>query len=242
MVVMAAPSMLRATVVASMVVLDAVGGVLGDDDAFGVGFGLGDGALCGVVLEASAERGLHALGGEFQHEHELEVEDVWLALAGVSLAFLLGEGDLVVLAAEAGIYLLSAPGARNAAGQARTVFRVEQAGTFGAVRQEQAWHRFEAVVLLVAVKQFDVVVVSVDAEISGRDHDENIAVGSIAAESAVALDGGDVRHAGLVHGGVHITPLEGVEVCVVVASRVRCGGHRHGQVGVVVGLHAGGDA
>ena len=58
-------------------------------------------ALCGVVLEASAERGLHVLGGEFQHEHELEVEDVWLALAGVSLAFLLGEGDLVVLAAEA---------------------------------------------------------------------------------------------------------------------------------------------
>lgn len=63
---------------------------------------------------------------------------------------------------------------------------------------------------------------------------------AIAAESAVALDGGDVRHAGIVHGGVHVAPLEGVEVGVVVAAGVRGSGYRHGQVGVVVGLHARG--
>lgn len=217
---------------------DVVGGVLGDDDAFGIGLGLGDRPLSRVVFEAAAERRLHVLGGEFQHEHQLEVEDVRLALAGVPLALFQGEVDLVVLAAEAGVDLLAAPGARYAAGQGCRVFREQQAWAFGAVRQEQSRHRFEAVVLLVAVKQFDVVVVSVDAEISGRDHDEHVSVGSVAAESAVPFDGGDVRHAGVVHGGVHIAPLEGVEVGVVVASGVRGGGYRHGQVCVVVGLRA----
>lgn len=78
--------------------VEAVGGAGGDDDAPDVAFSLGDRGLQGVLPAASEHVGV--LGGPFDEEHELDVEVVGLASAGVSLAFEQGVVDGAVLGAE----------------------------------------------------------------------------------------------------------------------------------------------
>ena len=86
--------------------VEVVGGAGGDDDALDAGFGLGDGGLL-RVLPAAAEH-VRVFGGVFEHEHELDVEGVAGAAAGVALAFLERVVDGSVLGAEFAVDLLAA--------------------------------------------------------------------------------------------------------------------------------------
>ena len=88
--------------------LEAAGGAGGDDDSFGVGFGRRDGGLA-VVVPASAEH-VRVFGGVFDHEHELDIEVVAGAAAGVALALLGRVVDGSVLGAEFSVDLLAADG------------------------------------------------------------------------------------------------------------------------------------
>ena len=90
--------------------VEVVGVAGGDDDALDAGFGIGDGGLR-RVLPAAAEH-VRVFGGVFEHEHELDIEGVALAAAGVSLALLERVVDGPVLRAELAVNLDAADGQR----------------------------------------------------------------------------------------------------------------------------------
>ena len=90
--------------------VEAAGGAGGDDDALDAGFGIGDGGLR-RVLPAAAEH-VRVFGSVFEHEHELDIEGVALAAAGVSLALLERVVDGPVLRAELAVNLDAADGQR----------------------------------------------------------------------------------------------------------------------------------
>lgn len=120
------------------------------------------------------------------------------------------------------------------------VFREQQAWSFAAVGQQHAGQWCVAVVLGVAVEEFVVGARAVELVVSGACHDVHVAVAAVAFEAGVdAVDGGDVGHAVVVHGGVHVPHAEGVQGRVVVAAGLVVGADLDGQVGVVSGLHAG---
>ena len=218
--------------------VEVAGAAGGDDDALDAGFGLGDGGLR-RVLPAAAEH-VRVFGGVFEHEHELDVEVVAGAAAGVALAFFERVVDGSVLGAEFSVDLLAADGQGALLGvEGGGVFREQQAWPFAAVGQQHAGQWRIAVVLGVAVQEFVVGARAVELVVSGACHDVHVAIAAVAFEAGVdAVDGGDVGHAVVVHGGVHVPHAEGVQGRVVVAAGLVVGADLDGQVGVVSGLHA----
>ena len=215
-----------------------VGGA--DDDAVRVRFAFGDGGLLGMVEHAAEHV---AVGGAiFHHEHDLDVCDVGGYEAAVALAEFRGAVDVVVLASEVARRLDAAPAGRLAVGvEACHVFGVQHAGSFRAVRQEQARHRREAGPFAVGDEDLEAGGGLADRVVERRCHDPDEAVAPVLVVMLViSFDRGDVRLAVVADCGVDVHALEGVERAVVVSSCGGVGGFLEDEAGVVACLDAGG--